>query len=265
MERISVGRHSVRLSVTGAAAMAMLAMGGWTTPAGAQTPVDTALVLAVDASGSIDEAEFRLQKEGIAAAVRSPRVVDAIAGGGHGRVAIAYVEWGSPGGPRTVVGWAFVSDAGSAAGLAEAILAAPRSRQSYNAIGDAIDHAAGLFAGCRCEATRRVIDISGDNADMRSLNPAPAARDAAVARGITVNALAVLEEDRRGPDRTGPGGKPWLVEYYESDVIGGAGAFVMAAHSRADFTRALLDKMVLEIAGGRPGAPAAPVQAADRR
>ncbi|BBK45333.1 hypothetical protein STVA_53530 [Allostella vacuolata] len=213
-------------------------------PAVAQTPVDTALVLAVDSSGSIDEAEFRLQRDGIATALTSPRVLSAIAGGAVGRIAVAYVEWGSPARAETVVGWHVVGDRAAADALAAAIVAASRSRQSYNAIGDAIDHAAGLFAACGCEATRRVIDISGDNADMRSVRPAAAARDAAVAAGITVNALAIL-----GDDRPGPGGRPWLVEYYERAVIGGAGAFVMAARDRADFTRALLDKMVLEIAG----------------
>ena len=212
-----------------------------------QTPVDTALVLAADSSGSIDEAEFRLQREGIAAALTSPRVVRAIAGGPLGRVAVAYVEWGSPAGAETVVGWTMVTGRPSAEALAAAIVAAPRSPQSYNAIGDALDHATHLFAACGCQATRRVIDISGDNADMRSRLPAPAARDAAVAAGVTVNALAVLENDRLGP-----GGRPWLVEYFERDVIGGPGAFVMAARDRADITRALLDKMALEIAGLRP-------------
>lgn len=217
-------------------------------PGFAQTPVDTALVLAADASGSIDEAEFRLQREGIAAAVANPRVVQAILGGPIGRIAVAYVEWGSPGRPETVVDWTLVGDRASASALAGAILAAPRSLQSYNAIGDAIDHAGRLLANCGCQPTRRVIDISGDNADMRATVPAPAARDAAVAAGITVNALAVVENGR-----TGPGGRPWLVEYYERDVIGGPGAFVMAASDRADFARAMLDKMVLEIAGWPPG------------
>lgn len=144
---------------------------GLGTPALAQAPVDTALVLAVDSSGSIDETEFRLQREGIAAALTSPRVLQAVAGGAFGRLAVAYVEWGSPGGAETVVGWAFVTDRASAEAAAAAIVSAPRSPQSYNAIGDAIDHAAGLFSACGCEATRRVIDLSGDNADMRSRNP----------------------------------------------------------------------------------------------
>jgi hypothetical protein len=208
----------------------------------AQTPVDVALVLVVDASGSIDDGEFLLQKRGIAEAVQHPRVLAAIAGNPLQRLAIAYVEWGTPGGAKTVVGWMIVEDAASAGAFGQAVLAAPRSSQSYNAIGDGIVHATALLALCPCEATRGVIDISGDNPDNRSLVPAPFARDQAVALGHTVNALAITAGELLGPR-----GKPILVESYEAEVIGGPGAFVMTATSRVDFTRALLDKMVLEI------------------
>lgn len=216
-------------------------------PASAQEafmPVDTALVLVVDASGSISDGEFRLQREGIALAVTDAEVMAAIQSGAFQRLAIAYVEWGGPVMAETMVGWMIVEDAGSAEDFAAAVLAAPRSHQSYNAIGDAIDHAAALLARCPCQATRRVIDVSGDNPDNRSVRPAPLARDAAVAGGITVNALAILEGDPIGPS-----GRPLLVENYEAEVIGGPGAFVIAAEDRQDFTRALRQKMVLEIAG----------------
>jgi hypothetical protein len=212
-------------------------------PALAETPVDIALVLAVDASGSIDEAEFQLQKEGIAAAVTAEPVLSAIGSGPNRRIAVAYVEWGSPGGAATVVGWAIVENAASAGRFAAAVLAAPRSLQSYNAIGDAITHGAALIGACPCTPIRGVIDISGDNRDNRSLTPSVVARQAAAAQGITVNALAVLEGDR-----TGASGKPWLVEAYEREVIAGPGAFVIAARDRSDFARALLQKMVREIA-----------------
>ncbi|MDQ1079328.1 DUF1194 domain-containing protein [Pseudoroseomonas cervicalis] len=199
-------------------------------------PVDVALVLAVDASGSIGEAEFRLQREGCAEAVAHPAVLAAIRGGPLGRVAIAMVEWGAPGGAETVLGWHAVSDAASAAILAEALLAAPRSRQSWNAIGDAIDHAAALLEACPHEATRRVIDLSGDGPDLRGLRPAAAARDAALAAGITINALAILT------------GRAGLVEHYRDQVITGPGAFVQPAEGREDFARALRAKLVREIA-----------------
>jgi hypothetical protein len=131
--------------------------------------------------------------------------------------------------------------------FADALLAAPRSMQSYNAIGDAIVLGMNLMRDCPCTPTRSVIDVSGDNRDNRSLRPAPIARDAAVAAGITVNALAILDGERLGPS-----GRPWLVENYEREIIGGPGAFVVAAQSREDFTRALRHKLIREIASLEP-------------
>lgn len=215
----------------------------------AETPVDVALVLAVDASGSISQAEFQLQKQGIAEAVTSPRVLQAIQGGQIRRIAIAYVEWGGPGNAQTVVDWHLVEDPASAAAFAEAVVAARRTAQGYNAIGDALLHSAALLQACPCEALRRVIDLSGDNSDRLSLVPAPAARDQVVTLGITINALAILQSDL-----VGPRGKPLLVENYENEVIGGPGAFVLPAESREAFTEALLDKMILEISGLAPPA-----------
>jgi hypothetical protein len=141
-----------------------------------------------------------------------------------------------------VVDWMLVEDAASAAAFGSAVLDATRSVQSYNAIGDAIDLAVKLFDVCPCQPTRRVIDVSGDNPDNRSHHPAPLARDMAVAAGITINALAIVQDGRLGSE-----GKPWLVETYERTVIGGFGAFAIAANTRADFARALREKMVLEI------------------
>jgi hypothetical protein len=210
-------------------------------------PVDVALVLTVDASGRIDPREFQLQKEGIAGAVADSEVLSTIQSGRNRRIAIAYVEWGAPGGAQMMVNWMLVRDAASAVSFGKAVLDAPRSVQSYNAIGDAIDLAVELFGTCPCQPKRKIIDVSGDNPDMRSNHPGPLARDAAVAKGITVNALAILQDDRLGPD-----GRPWLIETYERTIIGGFGAFAMAANSRADFARALRDKMVLEISGIMP-------------
>ena len=211
--------------------------------------VDVALVLTVDASGSIDTPEFQLQKEGIAGAVSDPEVLSTIQSGRNGRIAIAYVEWGAPGGAQMMVDWMLVEDAASAAAFGNAVLQAPRSMQSYNAIGDAIDLAVKLFDVCPCQPTRRIIDVSGDNPDNRSHHPAPLARDMAVAAGVTINALAIVQDGRLGAE-----GRPWLVEAYERTVIGGFGAFAIAANSRADFARALREKMVLEISGILPEA-----------
>lgn len=209
--------------------------------------VDVALVLTVDASGSIDPDEFLLQKQGIAGAVADPEVLSTIRSGRNGRIAIAYVEWGAPGGAQMMVDWMMVEDQASAAAFGGAVLQAPRSTQSYNAIGDAIDLAVKLFEVCPCQPTRRIIDVSGDNPDNRSHHPAPLARDMAVAAGVTINALAIVQDGRLGA-----AGKPWLVETYERTVIGGFAAFAIAANTRADFARALREKMVLEISGLAP-------------
>jgi hypothetical protein len=163
-----------------------------------------------------------------------------------------------------VVPWHVVSSKETAETFAAKLLAAQRSYQSYNAIGDAIDHAVELFKACPCKPARRVVDISGDNADMRSNRPAPVARDAAVAQRITINALAVLPSG--GPNGVAGGGHPDLVGYYESNVIGGRGAFVIAAKGRDDFVRAMREKMILEVAWDRPltDAQAASEQGGDR-
>jgi hypothetical protein len=206
-------------------------------------PVDAALVLVVDASGSIDTEEFALQRDGIAGAVTDGEVLGAIKGGRHGRIAITLIEWGTPGAPVQVVGWHIVGDEGSAGSFADAVRAAERAMQSYNAIGDGMHLAIGLLDACPCAPTRKVIDVSGDNPDMRSHLPSPMARDLAVKAGITVNALAILQDDRLGPN-----GKPWLIEVYEREVIGGFAAFVIPAQTRADVARALRQKLIQEIA-----------------
>jgi hypothetical protein len=204
--------------------------------------VDLLLVLAVDASGSIDEAEFRLQREGYAEALSSPRFLAAVRSGPVGAVAVAMVEWGAPGAAATVVPWMRVGDLASAEALAVAVLAAPRSAQSWNAIGDAIDHSAALIRAAPFRTDRAVIDLSGDGPDMRSLNPVGAARASAAAAGITVNALAIRGAEARVN----------LEQYYEREVIAGPSAFVATAKDRRELTPALLAKLVREIAWTPP-------------
>jgi hypothetical protein len=203
--------------------------------------VDVLLVLAMDASGSIDADEFRLQREGIGESITHPAVLDAIAANPRRAIAIAMTEWGSPGGAALVVDWHRVSDAASAQAFANAVLAAPRSRQSYNAIGDAIAHAAAMIAAAPYRTNERVIDVAGDGPDMRSVTLAPDARDAAVTQGITINGLAIeIAPVTRGNEP--------LHVHYESNVMGGPGAFVMIAETRRDFARAMRAKMLREIA-----------------
>jgi hypothetical protein len=205
--------------------------------------VDLLLVLAVDASGSIDPDEFALQRDGIAEAIAHPAVLGAIRSKPHGAIGVAMVEWGSPGGAATVVDWLRVADAGSAATAAAALRDAPRSRQSYNAIGDALVEAGALLAAAPWRAAERTIDVSGDGPDMRSHVPAQAARDALVAQGVVINGLAIEASSSWRDGR--------LSSLYERDVIGGPGAFVLRAEDRRDFARAMRAKLIREIATGR--------------
>lgn len=234
-----LGRRAAagRVLPLSAVALAAAAVARATT---APAPVGLLLVLATDASGSMDADEFRLQREGIAEGLSHPAVLAAVASRAVPAVGVALVEWGSPGGAQTVLGWARLDgrDPASARALAGAVLAAPRSRQSWNAIGDALDHAAALMEAAPWRGVaERVVDVSGDAPDMRSLRPVEAAREDAAAAGITVNALAIST-----------GGRPGLAEAYRRTVVAGPGAFVVEAEGREDFARALRAKLVREVA-----------------
>lgn len=205
--------------------------------------VDLLLVLCVDGSGSIDEEEFHLQRRGYADAMTDERVLGAISTGRRGAIAVAFVEWGTPGAPKTVLDWAVIKDRPSAEAWADRLLAHPRGMQSYNAIGDALMHATDMIKSAPMRGEEAVIDLSGDGPDLRSLVPAQVARDRAVAAGITVNALAIY----KGGTVSGTGGQA-LDRHYEQAVIGGPGAFVEIARDYKDFGRAILNKLVREIA-----------------
>src|SRR5262245_30223140 len=146
-------------------------------------PVDLLLVLMVDASGSIDPEEFRFQRDGYADAISDPRLVRAITSGRRGSIAVAFVEWGTPGGASTLIEWRRIHDQASADAFADEVSNAPRTSQSYNAIGDGIVHSANLIKTSGIPSERAIIDVSGDGPDNRSRMPVALARDAAVANG----------------------------------------------------------------------------------
>ncbi|HYE00285.1 MAG TPA: DUF1194 domain-containing protein [Alphaproteobacteria bacterium] len=220
---------------------ALMAAGASASPA--ELPVDLELVLAVDVSDSVDAEEAALQRRGYVEAFRNPDVVEAIRSGPLGRIALTYVEWAGPEHQRVLIGWRLVGDGDSAAALAAELAAAPRARSSATSISAAIAFAAGQFDGNGYDGARRVIDISGDG-DNNTGPPVTEARDAAVALGITINGLPILSE----------GAMPWDVPaegldvYYDREVIGGPGAFTVAARNFGDFEAAVLGKLVREIA-----------------
>jgi hypothetical protein len=204
--------------------------------------VDLLLVLFNDGSGSIDAEEYRLQREGTAAALEHPQILDAIARMPTRAIAVAYGEWGSPGEPQLILPWARIAGPADAADFARRLVEAPRRFQSWNAIGDAIALATDLIRDAPFRAARAKIDIAGDGPDMRGLVPAPVARDRAVAAGISINALAIAAEG------SGPAvGLARLKASYEDGVIGGPGAFVATARDRTDFAYAMFGKLAREV------------------
>jgi len=214
----------------------------------AQQPVDLELVLAVDVSGSVDPEEAKLQRDGYVQAFLNDKVQRAIRGGPFGRVAVTYVEWAGDNHQYTIVDWTLLGDAASVRSFALAIAEAPITSAQWTSISAAIDYAVPLFDNNGVEGTRRVIDVSGDGENNRGRS-VDAARDAAVARGITINGLPILN------DRPNPwGGSPSteLDRYYREHVIGGPGAFLVPATDFNSFADAILSKLLLEVSGLTP-------------
>jgi hypothetical protein len=225
-------------------ALAAIAVPAWAqSPAPPQPPqvqigdVSLALVLAVDASGSVDNRRFELQKRGYAAAFRSPQVLNAIRSLGTPSIAVTMVQWTGPRLHIVVVDWAPVKNEASIGALADAIEAAPRQLfGGGTSISGAIDFARLLLAQCPCHAARRVIDVSGDGSNNTGRSVTQA-RDEAVHDGVGINGLPILTLE------------PFLDRYYYDNVIGGPGAFVIPAENYDTFADAILKKLITEIAG----------------
>lgn len=232
-----------------AVALALLGSGGLSRHALAEDQVDLQLVLAADISRSLDSAKFRLQREGYAAALTNPKVLAAIGSVPTGRIAICFVEWSGANAQAVVVDWTSVGNAADADALAQRILAAPRLFMERTAIGSAIEYSMAQFGRSPFQAARRVIDVSGDGTSNAGVE-VTIARDRAVSEGITVNGLAILSEVplASNPTHTHPPGG--LLKYYEENVIGGEGAFALAAENFEAFGRSILSKLIKEIAMG---------------
>jgi hypothetical protein len=228
--------------------MALAGMVLWVCPAAAKTAVDLELALAVDVSGSIDEEEAKLQRAGYIAAFRNPRVIEAIQHGILGRIAVAYYEWAGFGHNKLIADWTVIHDRASALAFADSLLDPPPETARRTAIGQAIAFGVPLFDRNDIEGTRRVIDISGDGPNNWGQS-ATVARDFAVAAGITINGLPIVN-DR--PSRWGWPSLPNLDLYYRDCVIGGPGSFLVVANTFEDFSSAVLKKLIMEIAGVAP-------------
>lgn len=207
--------------------------------------VDLELVLAADGSGSIDATEMALQRDGYAAAITSPEILDAITQGFDGRIAVTYVEWGGASSQHVIVPWTVIDGPASAEAFADALRTEPRQAFGHNSISNAIVFSQELIESNAISGHRRVIDVSADSGNFGGM-PLPLARQNALQADITINGLAILCRD---PACSGRPRAMDLEAHFADDVIGGPGSFVVTVDGERSFTDAVRQKLLLEIAG----------------
>jgi Protein of unknown function (DUF1194) len=206
-------------------------------PAAAQM-TDLQLALMVDASGSVNQYRFELQKRGYVAAFRNPKVLAAILGGRNQSIAVTMVQWTGPFLHALVLPWTLIKDEASVKTVASVIEQTPRQLfGGGTSISGAIDHAMSLYPQSPFKSERQVMDISGDGSNNTGRSVVRA-RDEAVAKDVTINGLPILAFE------------PYLDRYYHDFVIGGPGAFMVVAKDFESFGEAILKKLIIEIASG---------------
>lgn len=244
--------HRTRTGSVLAAAVLCLLGANHAAPSRALIAVDLELVLAVDTSASVDPIEYELQAKGLLAALRDPAVIAAVRGTGPSGIAVTVVHWSSAHEQRQVVPWRQLTGPASVRAFADAV--AENSRRSFSGstgIGEVLRYGERLIRRNRFEGRRKSIDVSGDGSNNSGVPPGHARPDV-VAGGVTVNGLTILTDE------------PFLHRYFEQNVIGGPGAFVMSVASYRDFVSGMRKKLLREIAvtvseaGGPAGADAAP-------
>jgi hypothetical protein len=221
---------------------------------------DVELILAVDVSYSMDMDELAVQREGYAQAIVSKEFLQALKTGPHGKIAVTYFEWAAAGDQKIIIPWRLIDGPETADAVASEIVKTPIRRASRTSISGAINFAMPLFDENPYHGLRRVIDISGDGPNNNGA-PVTAARDAALAKGITINGLPIMVKE--------PSYSTMDIDnldvYYEDCVIGGAGSFVVSIKDRDKFKEAIRTKLLLEVAGRMPERPVVPVAAQEPR
>ena len=191
---------------------------------------DLALVLAVDVSGSVDAGEYRIQMDGLAAALRDGQVVDALV---DQRAQVTLIQWSGSARQRQTIDWHEMTTPLDVGALAQKIEDDPRVWRNFStAVGEAIGLSLDVLAqvpACR----RKVIDVSGDG--VSNEGPMPDMHRAALgALDVTVNALAI---ETGQEDLTG-----WFFEH----LIHGEGAFVITANGFEDYPEQIRRKLQRE-------------------
>ena len=200
--------------------------------------VDLLLLLAVDASGSVEEGEYALQLQGIAAGFRDKAVRQAIRSGPAGRVAVDLMTWAEPQVPKDDTGWYILATDGDAEAFARLVERLPRTQNGATGLGEGVAAAVRVINGSGIAAHRRVIDVSGDGEETPARDyvvQLPQARDMAQSFDIVINGLAIENEATS------------LRLYYRDHLISGPGSFVMAVRIYEDFAEAMRRKLLREI------------------
>ncbi len=227
-----------------------LLLAAWSVAPKPASAVELALVLLNDVSKSMDTAEFAMVKAGYRAAFSDPEVIAAI-GTIAGGVAVAYVEFSGKREIKLVQGWDVLSDAASASAFGDAIARAPRSSAGNTAMAAGLVGATRLLTQGDFGSARRVIDIASDHPSDGGRSAS--ARDAAVAAGITINALPIMSAgpigtfDGRMTYSTAEWGAGGIAGFYRHNVIGGDGAFLVEASDFTAFGEALKRKLLREL------------------
>jgi len=221
---------------------------------GDAAPVDVELIIAVDVSYSMDMDELAVQREGYAQAIVSKEFLQALRSLPRGKIAVTYFEWAAASDQKIIIPWRLIDGPETADAVANEILKTPIRRASRTSISGAINFAMPLFDENPFKGARRVIDISGDGPNNNG-EPVTIARDAALAKGITINGLPIMVKE--------PSYSTMDIEnldfYYEDCVIGGPGSFVVAIKDRDKFKDAIRTKLLLEVAGRTPDHQVVPV------
>lgn len=214
--------------------------------------VDLELVLAADISDSMDRDEQHLQRRGYAEAFRNQQIIEAVANGHHGRIAVTFVEWADLAQPRIVVPWHLIDGPEASLAFADKLDRSSIGRMGRTSISGALSFGAHLIQNNEYQGLRQVIDISGDGPNNQG-RPVAAVRDRVVSQGIVINGLPILIKPNNPRDPFGSGfDKSKLDIYYVDCVIGGAGAFMVPIRSRGELIDGIRHKLFLEIAGRRP-------------
>src|SRR6202163_3201670 len=213
----------------------------------AEEDVDLLLVLAVDVSRSIDQMKFMLQRDGYAAAVSNREVLEAIKSGPHQKIALSFVEWSGFGAQKLVIDWTAIDGTNAARRFGDQIVEAPRSFADRTSISGGVEFAAARLEHSPFRAPRHIVDVSGDGTNNAG-REVGACRDDVVAEGIIINGLVILRDRQLlfNAEHTPP--PDGLEKYYRDNVIGGPGAFVMVAEDFNAFGKAIVKKLIAEIA-----------------